>query len=264
VSAINEEQPMCIHESAIVEPGAMLGEGVEVGPYTTVGADVVIGAGTKIGARVSIRGNTTLGTCNRIFDGAIIGCRSQDRKFDGRGGPVVIGDDNTIREYVTITAGSSCHETTAIGNENLLMAYCHVGHGCQLGNDLTLANGVTLAGHVHIDDGATIGGLAAVHQFTRIGRLSMIGGCSKIVQDVPPYMLCDGHPARTVTVNVVGLKRAMIAKADIDLMRVIHRLVFRSGKPRRKAIAEAYERFASHTMAGDFLAFIDSSDRGVC
>ncbi|HKI75129.1 MAG TPA: acyl-ACP--UDP-N-acetylglucosamine O-acyltransferase [Pseudomonadales bacterium] len=254
---------MGVHRTAIIEPGAVLGDGVEVGPYCTIGPEVVIGENTTIGARVTIQGKTRLGSSNRVFDGAIIGCQTQDKKFDGDGGPVIIGDGNHIREYVTVSAGSHIDETTIIGDNNLLMAYCHIGHGSHLQNRITLSNCVTLAGHVEIEDDATVGGLAAIHQFTRIGRLSMIGGCSKVVQDVPPFMLCDGHPARTVTINSVGLKRAKLTRCDVDLLRRAHRLIFRSGKVRSVAIAELAERANGEPLIADLLNFMAASTRGV-
>lgn len=182
-----------IHPTAIVHPDAKLGAGVEVGPYSIIEGTVQIGDGTKIDSHVVIKGHTTIGRENEIFTGAVIGSLTQDKKYKGGVTYLKIGDRNKIREYVTINPGTGEGTETVIGNDNLIMAYAHIAHDCILGNHITLANNGTLAGHVIVEDRAIIGGLSAVHQFVRIGYLCIVGGCSKVVQDIPPFMMVDGQ-----------------------------------------------------------------------
>ena len=217
-----------IHPTAIVDERAELGVGVEVGPYTVIGPDVKIGDHTRLGARVTIEGYTTVGADCELFTGAVIGSVTQDKKYKGGKTYLRIGDDNKIREYVTINPGTAEGTQTVIGHHNLIMAYAHVAHDCQVGNDVTLANAATLAGHVVISDHAIIGGLSAVHQFGRIGTLAIVGGCSKVVQDVPPYMMVDGHPAKAYGLNVVGLERANFPREERALLKKAFKIVFRS------------------------------------
>lgn len=253
-----------IHETAIIAPSATIGSGVKIGPYSLIGPDVIIGDDTIIGARVTIEGETTIGRCNEIFDGAIIGCRSQDLKFDGHGGPVIIGDNNTIREYVTISAGSHIDESTTLGNYNLLMANCHIGHGSSLENNVKLANATTLAGHVQVHENATIGGLTGIHQFCRIGKFSMTGACSKIAQDIPPFVMCDGHPAKAIAPNSVGLKRANFSATELRLLKKAYKCIFRSGNTPGSALKILKSEFAPHPVIKELIGFLGSSERGIC
>ena len=257
-------QERFIHETAIVAPGASIGKGVHIGPYSLIGPEVVIGDGNIIGARVTIEGKTTIGHQNEIFDGAIIGCRTQDLKFDGEGGPVILGDNNMIREYVTISAGTHPGEVTRIGNQNLLMTSCHVGHGCQIGDQVKIANVTALAGHVEVHDYATIGGLISIHQFCRIGKFSMIGAGSKISQDVPPFMMCDGHPVKSYGTNLVGLKRANFSSQDLAVLKKAYKCIFRSGHTHGSALKILKDEFPPDPLIRELIDFIESSKRGIC
>jgi UDP-N-acetylglucosamine acyltransferase len=225
---------------------------------------VKIGTGTSIAERVSIEGHTIIGAENEIFAGAIIGSRTQDKKFKGGISYVRIGDRNKIREYVTINPGTKEGTETSIGDDNLIMAYCHVAHDCIIKNHTVLANAATLAGHVIIEDRAIIGGMSAVHQFVRIGKLALIGGCSKVVQDVPPFMIADGHPARVFGLNTVGLDRAGFSKEEKTAIRKAFKTVLKSGFTLKKAIeALEAEKSASPSLSV-LLEFLKKSDRGIC
>jgi UDP-N-acetylglucosamine acyltransferase len=203
-----------IHPTAVVDPRAELGAGVVVGPYTVIGPDVVIGAGSTLGPHVVIDGHVRMGKGNRIFPGACIGLEPQDLKYNGAPTEVVIGDDNAIRECVTINRATAEGEQTRIGSGNLLMAYSHLGHNCQLGDRIVVANNVAIAGHVLIGDRAVIGGVLGIHQFVHIGTLAMVGGMSRIDRDIPPFAIVEGHPGRLRGLNRVGLKRSGLDRQD--------------------------------------------------
>lgn len=227
------------HATAVIHPGAQLHPTVRVGPYAVVGERVKIGAGTTIGAYVVIDGDTEIGTGNQIFPGAAIGLEPQDLKYDGSLSRVRIGNNNLIREYVTINRATRAGEETVLGNDNLLMAYVHVAHNCVLENAIVIANSVALAGHVHIESRATIGGMLGVHQFVRIGRLAMVGGMSRIDRDVPPYMLVEGNPARVRLLNRVGLQRAGLAQGEEGrALKHAFRLLYRSGLTLSQALEQ--------------------------
>ncbi len=253
-----------IHPTAIVHPDAELGEGVEVGPYSIVEGTVRIGDRSKIGARVTIEGYTTLGCENEVFTGAVVGSRTQDKKFDGGVSFLKIGDRNRIREYVTINPGTKEGTETVIGNDNLLMAYAHVAHDCIVKNSAILANQATLAGHVIVEDHAIIGGLSAVHQFVRIGKLALIGGCSKVVQDVPPFMIVDGHPAKAFGINVVGLDRANFPIEDKALLKKAFKIIFRSRLALKTVILHLEQELPQGPTLEVLLEFLKLSNRGIC
>ncbi|MBI3307118.1 MAG: acyl-ACP--UDP-N-acetylglucosamine O-acyltransferase [Candidatus Omnitrophica bacterium] len=263
-SEIRSRGSVKIHPTAIVDPDAELGEGVEVGPYAIITGTVKIGDGSRVGPRVTIEGHTTLGEENEIFTGAVIGSPTQDKKYDGGTSYLKIGDRNKIREYATINPGTKDGTETVIGNDNLLMAYAHVAHDSIIHNHTILANNATLAGHVTVEDRAIIGGLSAVHQFVRIGQLAIIGGCSKVVQDVPPYMMADGHPARTYGVNTVGLDRANIPAEEKVLLKKAFRIIFKSQFGVKKAISEIEEKLGSSPALRVLVEFLKNSDRGIC
>lgn len=253
-----------IHPTAIVHPDAELDHGVEVGPYSIIEAHVKIGAGTKIGPRVTMEGDTTVGRNNQIFTGAIVGSLTQDKKYQGGKSFLRIGDNNVIREYCTLNPGTLDGTETVIGNRNLLMAYAHVAHDCIVGNDTVIANNGTLAGHVIVEDRAIIGGLSGVHQFVRIGRLAIIGGCSKVVQNVPPFMMVDGHPAKAFGLNGVGLERNHIPREErIELKRAF-KIIFRSGLALKSAIKQIEETLPKTPSIQTLLEFLQKSDRGIC
>ncbi len=263
-SEVRGSGQVIIHPTAIVHPDAELAEGVEVGPYSIIEGTVKVGPRTRIGARVSIEGYTMIGADNEIFTGAVVGSRTQDKKFQGGTSYLRIGDRNKIREYVTLNPGTKDGTETSIGNDNLLMAYSHVAHDCIIRNHTILANSATLAGHVILEDRAIIGGLSAIHQFVRIGSLALIGGCSKVVQDVPPFMIADGHPARVYGLNTVGLDRAGYSKEEKLFLRKAFKTLFRSSLTIKNALAKIEEEgrtFPAFTILKDFLL---ASERGVC
>ena len=263
-SEVRSRRSVVIHPTAIVHPDAELGEGVKVGPFALIAETVKVGDRTVVGARVSLEGHTTIGADNEIFTGAVIGSVTQDKKYDGGTSYLKIGDGNKIREYVTINPGTKDGTCTVIGNQNLLMAYSHVAHDCVLGNHTVLANQATLAGHVVVEDGAIIGGLSAVHQFARIGKLSIIGGCSKVVQDVPPFMMVDGHPARAYGINSVGMDRAGYSGDDKSLMKKAFRIVFKSRLTLKNAMVRLEEELPPTPTRDILLHFLKASDRGIC
>jgi UDP-N-acetylglucosamine acyltransferase len=253
-----------IHPTAIVHPDAQLGAGVEVGPFSIIEAAVRIGAGTRIGARVSVEGHTTIGSQCEIFTGAVIGSPTQDKKFKGGKSFVVIGNRNKIREYVTINPGTAEGTETRIGDDNLIMAYAHIAHDCVVGNQTTLANNATLGGHVLIEDRAIIGGLSAVHQFVRVGSLAIVGGCSKVVQDIPPFMMVDGHPAKAYGLNAVGLERADFPPEERLLLKKAFKIVFRSRLTIKSAAALLESELPPSPALLSLIEFLKKSERGIC
>ncbi len=263
-SEIRRSGQVTVHPTAIVHPDAELAEGVEVGPYSIIEATVKIGSDTKIGARVSIEGYTVIGAENEIFTGAVVGSRTQDKKFKGGISYLKIGDRNVIREYATLNPGTKEGTETVLGNGNLLMAYAHVAHDCILHNNTILANNATLAGHVIVEDGAVIGGLSAVHQFVRIGKLALIGGCSKVVQDVPPFMIADGHPAKVFSLNTVGLDRAGISKQEKIILRRALKIVFRAGLTLKNAVIQLEKECLPSASIEALIDFLKKSERGIC
>ncbi|MDJ0555313.1 MAG: acyl-ACP--UDP-N-acetylglucosamine O-acyltransferase [Microcoleaceae cyanobacterium MO_207.B10] len=230
--------PTLIHPTAVIAKSAELHPTVQVGPYAVVGEQVKVGAGTTIGAHVVIEGPTEVGSGNRIFPGAAIGLEPQDLKYTGAPSGVKIGNDNQIREYVTVNRATYGDENTVIGNGNLLMAYAHVAHNCIIEDFVVVANAVSLAGHVKIESKAVIGGVLGIHQFVHIGKMAMVGGMSRIVRDVPPFMLVEGHPCLVRSLNLVGLKRAGLTSGDLAILKKAFRILYRSGKPLSEALAE--------------------------
>jgi len=230
-----------IHPTAVIHPGAKLHPTVQIGAYAVIGDNVKVGSQTKIGAHVVLEGPTEIGERNQIFPGAAIGLEPQDLKYDGAPSWVRIGDDNRIREYVTINRATGAGEATVIGDRNLLMAYVHVAHNCVLEDSIVIANGVALAGHVHIETKATIGGVLGIHQFVHIGRLAMVGGMSRIDRDVPPYMLVEGNPARVRSLNLVGLKRMGMNGESLGALKKAFRTLYRSDYTFNQALKELHQ-----------------------
>ena len=254
---------MQIHPSAIVSLKAKLADNVTVGPFSIISDNVSIGADTKIGAHCVIEGNTVIGKGCEIFTGAVIGSRPQDLKFKGEEVFLEIGNNNVIREYCTLNPGTGQNGKTLIGDSNLLMAYSHIAHDCRVGNGCVLANNSTLAGHVTIEDKAVIGGIVAIHQFVRIGMLSIIGGCSKVVQDIPPFSTCDGHPARVYGLNLVGLRRQGVNGASIKQMDQAFRVFFNSGLSVKHALEKVEKELQKTEEISYLVSFIKSSERGL-
>jgi len=218
-----------IHSSAVVHPKAQVPSDCSIGPFCVIGENVLLGQGCRLHSHVVIDGHTTLGRENEIFPFASIGLKTQDLKWKGGITRTEIGDFNSFRENVTVNSATADGEVTVIGSHNHILAYSHVAHNVTVGNHVIMSNVATLAGHVMVEDFAVIGGLAAVHQFCRIGKMSIIGGCSKVVQDVPPFMLADGNPAQTRTINKVGLDRNGISDEAQSALKQAFKLLFREG-----------------------------------
>lgn len=241
-----------IHPTAVIHPGATLHPSVQVEPYAVIGEKVTIGPDTIVGAHAVIDGWTEIGARNHIFPGAAIGLASQDKKYDGSDSLVKIGDDNRIREFVTINCATYADEVTVIGDRNLIMAYTHVAHNCIIENQVVITNAVSLGGHVHIESEARVGGMSGIHQGVRIGRLAMVGGMSRVTRDVPPYMLVEGNAARVRSLNLVGLKRAGVMELEegkvFQSLRHAFRLLYRSGLTFQEALTKI-----ETTLANDHL-----------
>jgi UDP-N-acetylglucosamine acyltransferase len=226
-----------IHPTAVVHRSARLGEGVEVGPSSVIGPDVVIGDRSRIGPQVVIDGCTRLGRENLVVGQASLGGPPQDLSYKGEPTELVIGDRNTIREFVTINRGTvKGGGVTTIGSDNMLMACCHVAHDCELKDRIILANGVLLAGHVLVEENANISGGAAAHHFVTVGAFAYVGGMTRMIQDVPPFMILEGHPSRVRGVNVIGLQRGGIPDAQIEELRAVFKRIWRSGEPRSRVL----------------------------
>ena len=255
---------MKIHPTAVVSKKAKISNGVSLGPYTVIGEGVSIAEDTVIGAHCVIEGRTTLGKRCQVFSGAAVGSIPQDLTYEGKTSFLEIGDENIIREYVTINPGTEENSKTVIGNHNLIMAYSHIAHNCIIGNNCIIANCGTLAGYVNIEDRAVVGGMVAIHQFTRVGSLSIIGGCSKVVSDVPPYSTCDGHPARVYGLNLVGLKRQGMDGEVIKQLSHAFKILFNSGLSLRNALQKLSEEKHTSVEVSHLIDFIKNSKRGVC
>ena len=255
-----------IHPTAIVDPKAEIAEGVEIGPYSVIERDVVIGEATKIGPHVVIREGTRIGKQCHIFQFSSIGEAPQAFAYKGEKTYLLIGDQNIIRESVTLHRGTfPGGKKTTIGNNNYFMAYSHVAHDCQIGNQVVMANGATLGGHILIEDYAIIGGLVAVHQFCRIGAHAFIGGFSGVLQDIPPYMLAQGDRTKLYGLNTVGLKRHHFSEETLRALKKSYRTIFRSGLTLEKAIKQVSEDNLSRVPeVQHLLQFIQNSKRGIC
>lgn len=252
-----------IHPTAVVDPRAEIGDGVEIGPYCVVGPGVTLGAGCRLHGHVSITGPTTAGAGNEFYPFAAIGGRSQDLKYAGEPTRLEIGDGNCFREFVTVHRATAAGDATRVGHRGNFLAYSHIAHDCQVGDDVIFSNNGTLAGHVEVGDRAVIGGLTAVHQFCRIGRLAITGGCSKIVQDVPPFMMADGNPAKIRHINAIGMERAGLPPETVRAVKDAFRLLYRA----ELNTAQALERMAAE-MPGvpevaQIIVFTQASVRGI-
>lgn len=253
-----------IHPTAIVEAGARLAPDVAVGPYTIIGPDVEIGAGTHVAAHAVITGHTTIGARNRIFQFTSIGEIPQDRKYGGEPTRLVIGDDNVVREFVTIHAGTAQDRgVTTVGNGNWLLAYVHIAHDCVVGSNTTFSNNAQLAGHVHIGDWVTMGGFTGVHQFCRVGAHAMVAAGAIVLQDVPPYVTAAGYPAKPHGTNNEGLRRRGFDAAAIAAVRRAYRTLYREGHSLEEARTALAGRVADEPVVGPLLAFLESSARGI-
>lgn len=254
---------MSIHPTAVIHERAAIGEGCKIGPYCVIGEHVTLGPRCVLHSHVVIDGHTDLSEANTIYPFASIGLQTQDLKHTGGTTHTRIGSHNTFREYLTIHSATDDGDATVIGSHNNLLAYTHVAHDCQLGDHIVMSNVATLAGHVTVEDCAIIGGLAAVHQFCRIGTMSIIGGCSKVVQDIPPYMMADGNPATTRALNKEGLKRNQVSEATQAALKQAHRIIFRGDLTISKSIDQAKAEITANPKLDHLLTFIQSSQRGI-
>lgn len=253
-----------IHPTAIVHPKAELGKNVEIGPYCIVGPDVVIGDGTKLESHVVIEPDTVVGENCRIYPGAVLGGDPQDLKYGGERTKLYIGSGNIIREHVTMSRGTPHGRgETRVGDNNMFMAYSHVGHDCIVGSGVVLTNSVALGGHSVVEDGAVLGGMAGVHQFARVGKMAMVGGFTKVVKDVPPFMLVDGNPAEVSGINVVGLRRKGVSPDARDEIRKLYKILYRSKLNVSQAMAEIEKECRPIPEVLHFLEFLRTSARGI-
>ncbi|HWG70652.1 MAG TPA: acyl-ACP--UDP-N-acetylglucosamine O-acyltransferase [Steroidobacteraceae bacterium] len=253
-----------IDSRAVISPQAQLAADVQVGPFSIIGADVIIGAGTWIGPHAVINGPTRIGAGNRIFQFASLGDAPQDKKYKGEPTLLTIGDRNVFREFVTVNRGTTHDEgVTRIGSDNLFMAYSHVAHDCQLGDQIVLSNCATLGGHVEIGDWVIMGGLSAVHQFTKIGAHCFIANNAAVTRDVPPYVMAVGQPAVPHSVNSEGLKRRGFTPEQILNIRRAYRVLYRSGLKLKEAMEALETTAATQSEIRPFVDFIKRSERSI-
>jgi UDP-N-acetylglucosamine acyltransferase len=254
---------MTIHPAAIISDGARIGDGCEIGPYCWIGPDVELGDGCNLHSHVVIDGHTTVGDACEIYPFACLGKKTQDLKHKGEMSYVRIGSRNVIREYVTINAATSGGDTTSIGDDCLVQAYCHIAHDCMLGDRVIMSSGAMLSGHIEIGDAAIIGGHSGVVQFVKIGTMAMVGGYSKVVQDVCSYCIADGVPAETRVINKVGLQRNGKSDDEVRAIADAFDVIFKSGKPLDEAAAALHDAASSFGDVRIMLDFIAASDRGL-
>lgn len=252
-----------VHSSAIIDPSAQLGDDVEVGPFAIIGPRCVVGDGCQIAARATLERNVRLGQRVVIGSGAIVGGDPQDLKYRGEETWVEIGDDSAVREYATVNRGTAYAVTTTVGKHCFVMSYAHVAHDCLVGDHVIISNGTQLAGHVVIEDRATLSGLCAVHQFARIGRHAFIGGCSRVVRDVPPYVRASGNPLKLFGLNSVGLQRNGFDADVLAELKRAYRYCFRSDLNLSQGLERARADVEDLAEVRHFLAFIEASPRGV-
>src|SRR6266513_588501 len=252
-----------IHPTAIIDPSAAIGGGTIVGPYCVIGAGVVLGPNCWLQHHVTLCGPMKAGEKNRFYAYCSIGQQTQDLKYRGEPTYLEIGDENTFREFVTISRSTSSQGKTRIGHCGTFLAYSHIGHDCIVGDAVVFSNNGTLAGHVQVGDHTVIGGLTAVHQFCRLGRFAITGGCSKIVQDVPPFMIADGNPADIWVINLVGLERKNFPPESVKLIKEAFRLIYRSKYNRRQAIEAMRKELPETEEITELIQFIEQSERGI-
>ena len=251
-----------ISELAIVEDGAVIGKDVTIAPFCFISSEAVIGDGTTIAANSSIYGKTIIGKNNRIFSNAVIGSIPQDLKFNGEDVELIIGDDNTIREFTLFNPGTKGGGgKTIVGNHNLFMGYVHLGHDVIIGNHCILANAVTLAGHVELGDYVVVGGMTPIHQFVHIGDYAMVGGASALAQDIPPYCMAEGNRASLRGLNLTGLRRNLDRK-DINALKSAYRELFESGKPLKETASTILDETKNFYVT-DLCNFVIKTKRGI-
>jgi len=251
------------HPTAVVAKDAEIAPDVEIGPYAIIGPHVRLGAGTKVSSHVVIEGHTRIGERCSIYPGACLGLPPQDKKFTGGLTWLVIGDDNVIREHVTMHSGSQPESSTVVGARNYFMVGSHVGHDCRVGDDAILANSAALGGFVVVEDRAVLGGLVGVHQFCRVGKLAMVGALAKVSMDIAPFSVADGNPARFAGPNVVGLRRAAVPTARIMHLKKALKILLASALSTARAIERVRDEVPKTPEIDHLLTFIRASKRGV-
>jgi UDP-N-acetylglucosamine acyltransferase len=254
---------MKIHPTAVIDPGAEIDSEIMIGPYCVVGPSVQLGAGCWLQNHVTVCGPVKIGPANRFHAFCSIGQQTQDLKYTGEPTYLEIGEGNCFREFVTVNRATAVGSTTRVGDHGNFLAYSHIAHDCEVGNDVVFSNSGTLAGHVLVQDHAVIGGLTAIHQFCRIGCHAITGGCSKIVQDVPPFMIADGNPAVIRGVNVVGLERRGYNAEVIRALKEAYRILYRSHLNTKQALEELDKSFGDVNEVRKLMMFIDGSQRGI-
>mgnify|MGYP001381346380 CR=1 FL=1 len=252
-----------IDSTAKIGKEVELGEGIEIGPYSILQGKIKVGDYTKVGAFAIMEGRVKVGSYCNIGHHVVIGTPPQDLSYRGEETQVIIGDRTTLREFVTVHRATGEGKVTSIGDDCFIMAFCHIAHNCHLGNGITMANNSALTGHVEVEDFATLSGWVGVHQFVRLGKLVMIGGLSKVVMDIPPYTLADGHPARLFGLNVVGMKRRGIEKEKREQIHQIYRLLYHSNLPRSQALQKLKNSSFDPQLIGEIVGFWEKSKRGV-
>ncbi len=253
-----------IHPTAIIEDGAALDEGVIIGAYAYVGPHVKIGKGTEVMHHATVDGATTMGEANEVHPYAYVGGKTHDLKYRGGVHGLEIGSNNVFREFTTVHCATAEGMLTSLGDNNLILSYSHVAHECKVGNHLVMSSHSALGGHVEVGDHVNVGWGVGVHQFCRIGDYAMAGAASKVVQDVPPYVIADGNPAMVRTINKVGLERAGFSAEDISLVRRVFKTYYKEGLNRRQAAEKLKaDSIFENTWVQSFIAFAESSDRGL-
>lgn len=252
-----------VHPTAVVNPNAELGVDVVVGPYSVIGPNVVVGDGTTLGPHVLIERDTVIGAECRIQKGAVLGSDPQDLKYEGERTELRIGDRTTVREFATLNRGTAAHGVTEVGSDCLVMAYAHVAHDCIIGDHVVLSNAVNMGGHVEIDDWAVIGGMTPIHQFVRIGCHAFVGGASRVIKDVPPYVRAAGSPIELYGLNIVGLQRRGFAEEVRRELKRAYKLFFQSSYNVRQALERARTELEPIPEVLRFLTFVEESERGI-
>jgi UDP-N-acetylglucosamine acyltransferase len=254
---------LTIHPTAIVDSSAELGAGTTVGPYCVVGPQVSLGENCWLQHHVTLQGPMRAGAGNKFYACCSIGQQTQDLKYKGEPTYLEIGDDNTFREFVTVNRSTASDGKTSIGRGGNFLAYSHIGHDCTVGDQVVFSNNGTLAGHVQVGDHAVMGGLTAVHQFCRIGRFAITGGCSKIVQDVPPFMIADGNPAEMRGVNLIGMERNNFPAEAVKAIKEAYRVIYRSNLNTRQAVEAMRKDLPARDEVRQIIEFIEQSERGI-
>jgi UDP-N-acetylglucosamine acyltransferase len=252
-----------IHSTAIVEPGAQLGENVSVGAYAFVGAEVILGDRCTLAHHASVTGKSTIGSDNHFFPFVSIGEISQDLKYQDEPTYLEVGAHNTFREYMTINRGTAPGAKTIVGSHNHFLAYTHIAHDCTIGSHIVFSNAATMGGHVTVEDHVTVGGFGAVHQFCRLGQHSMVGGCSKIVQDVPPFFVADGNPAAIRGINIIGLRRRQFAHGTVQDLRKAYRLLYDATFNTSQAMEQIQQTLPALPELQALIKFVRESERGI-